>query len=640
MARIGKSIGTFNEVAYLESTTTYASEFHTQFSVHYDINTKRVGLIPYFWLVTNHTADVASRIGLANTFTINIYAEADAYQENPIATYSFDSTITAGGWRQESLSEYHYTWDLSSDAYSGCWGWFDDRYGTGFAYENAYTYKIIGLEDESNPVLENGLLYLPSAIEDVKKSMITDIYANTFTNANPTPSIEMTIQNGYRWFDKVEVALTANQDGKNVIVDYTTITGSLNAYNEVAYTFDTLTTEQMAIILNYIYGNTDYAVIYYQIRGTFVDGTVYNYTPKKSYCYMTQSDIEIDPTVYDANEKTVALTGDQNTLIKYHSDVVCQLNATGSYTDAKVVNNGITHNFTMSHVGIGNVEANTFQFSCKSGVSGSIIAKSITKPMIPYVKLTCNVVEMIGPDAESGNITFSVKGNYYYGSFGAQTNSITVKCLYKTADAQEWTVATVPAKAIWTYENNTWKASYAVEGMDYTKSYYVQINVSDKLESVTTPAEKAIAKPVFDWSKNDFNVNVPMTIMKMPIGQNTVLWQSSGNTTLAEGAWYYLNKNISTAASGIVLVFSSPQQSSYYITHFIPKFIALLDETDGAVVGVPLQADTGWSGSAGNAIIQYVRFLDNRFAGAGACVNGSNILQDNSGYYLRYVIAV
>lgn len=639
MAMIGKSIGTYTEVAYIEATTTYASEFHTQFSVYYDINTKRVGLMPYFWLVTNHTADAASRIGLANTFTINIYAEADAYQENPIATYSFDSTIDSSGWRQESLGEYHYTWDLSGDdAYTGCWGWFDDRYGTGFAYENAYSYKIIGSTDTSNPVLENGILYLPTNIVNVKKSMLTDIQGYTFTNSDPTPSISFTAQNGYGWFSKIEVALTTDQDGNDVVVDYATAIDTFNTYNEVSYTFPTLNAEQMAKVLNLAVGDSTW--LYYQIRATFVDDSVYDYTPEKTYCYMTAADIEINPTVYDSNEDTVALTGDENTLIKYHSDVICLLNASGSYTNAYVTNNGISYPFEMSHVGIGNVESNVFNFSCQSGVSGATIAKTIAKPMVQYVRLTCNVLEMIGPDAANGNITFSVKGNYFYGSFGAQSNSLTVKCLYKAADAQEWEVATVPTTAVWTYENNTWKASYSVEGLDYTKSYYVQINVTDKLESVTTPAEKALAQPVFDWSKNDFNVNVPMTIMKMPIGQNTVLWESSGNQLLSEGGWIYLDKNISTAASGIVLVFSHPKHSNYYITHFIPKFIALLDETDGAVVGVPLQADTNWTGNEGNAIIQYVRFLDNRFAGAGACVNGSNILQDNSGYYLRYVIGV
>ena len=49
-------------------------------------------------------------------------------------------------------------------------------------------------------------------------------------------------------------------------------------------------------------------------------------------------------------------------------------------------------------------------------------------------------------------------------------------------------------------------------GLDYTKTYNIKVRAIDKITTAYPPEQSMMAKPIFDWGKNDFNFNVPVHI--------------------------------------------------------------------------------------------------------------------------------
>ena len=70
----------------------------------------------------------------------------------------------------------------------------------------------------------------------------------------------------------------------------------------------------------------------------------------------------------------------------------------------------------------------------------------------------------------SGACTLTITGNYFNGSFGAPSNTLTVQ--YKI-DCGSWTTATATKKG------NTYTATVNLTGLDYTQTYTFQARAVD-----------------------------------------------------------------------------------------------------------------------------------------------------------------
>ena len=213
----------------------------------------------------------------------------------------------------------------------------------------------------------------------------------------------------------------------------------------------------------------------------------------------------LSPFVWDTNPDTMDLTGSDTVLVRYHSI-------------AHAENNGAARkSATVRSVSIKNgsqeVETNTYDFNSPESADfifgvidsrGIERSETVTTQMIPYIHLTC-VMGNNRPNA-AGELNLEVTGSCFNGNFGAANNELSVQYRYKKGSG---TYTPWQAMSL-TRSGNTYKATASIRGLDYRESYTFQAMASDRLEEVTTDSKPVKSLPVFDWSGEDFNFNVPV----------------------------------------------------------------------------------------------------------------------------------
>jgi len=232
-------------------------------------------------------------------------------------------------------------------------------------------------------------------------------------------------------------------------------------------------------------------------------------------------------TVVDTNATTKALTGDESTLIRYMSTAKCTLTATpknsATISTTKIGGSAVTGTAsggvvtaTKNYTSVSDLSFK-FETTDSRGYSGS---QTVNPNVIAYIQLTINpTVERPVPTGNTVKLSFS--GNYYRGSFGVYSNTLTIRYRYKetttAAFSGGWT--TVPSTSI-VYGTGTYRTSAAItlgDTFDYRKSYDFQIQAydGDNGTVLTTATRDLVIKrgiPVFDWGENDFNFHVPVKI--------------------------------------------------------------------------------------------------------------------------------
>lgn len=215
----------------------------------------------------------------------------------------------------------------------------------------------------------------------------------------------------------------------------------------------------------------------------------------------------LSPTAVDSNTKTTALTGDSSKFIKYYSNASV---ATGAKArnSATLKSQKITcgaKSISSASGTINAVESGSFTFSATDS-RGYPTTQTVNKTLIEYIKLTCSL--NAGAPTTDGVATLKISGNYWDGTFGALANTLTVQYRYKTQGESYGSWTTVSA----TKSNNTYNATATISGLDYRTTYVFQARAVDKLATVNTDEQARRTTPIFDWSKNDFNVNGDFTV--------------------------------------------------------------------------------------------------------------------------------
>jgi hypothetical protein len=213
----------------------------------------------------------------------------------------------------------------------------------------------------------------------------------------------------------------------------------------------------------------------------------------------------LNPTVVDSNNTTKALTGDANKLVKYFSNAYYTINA-GAVKGASLSSQKVTHAGSSKTTATGTynaVENGSFAFEAKDS-RGNTSTKTVTKTMINYVKLTCNQDIHI---STSGVATIKATGNYFNASFGAVANTLSLQYRWKTQGGSwsSWTNITNSKSG------NTYSGTATITGLNYKTNYVFQCRAVDKLMDVSTAEKTTKALPVFDWGKDGFQFNVPVS---------------------------------------------------------------------------------------------------------------------------------
>lgn len=247
-------------------------------------------------------------------------------------------------------------------------------------------------------------------------------------------------------------------------------------------------------------------------------------------------------SIVDTDATTTALTGDSSKLIRYYSDARITLSATakdGASIKSYSISGG-GGSSSSSSATINNVTNNSF--TCKATDSRGFTTTVTQNPtMVNYVKLTCalNNANIL----TDGVMTVKATGNYFNGSFGASSNSLTVQYRYKLVGGtySNWVTMTN------TFDGNKYNASHALSGFDYMKTYMIQLRAYDKLATVTTAEKSVKSLPIMDWGESDLNINVEtnwnfgvdITATTSDGHKRVALTpcSSAGNTTIGYGSY-------------------------------------------------------------------------------------------------------
>ena len=344
----------------------------------------------------------------------------------------------------------------------------------------------------------------------------------------------------------------------------------------------------------------------------------------------------LNPVVKDSNAVTAALTGDDSVLVRYISNawVEPHAEATGITTLSEYgFTNGAFTYLNQELVVIEDVEDNVFKFYAINN-AGQVTRKTITTGFIPYIKLTTNL--NVKASTGEGDMSIEVKGNYFNGSFGATDNELFVYYRYKIDGEEEFSDWVRISNVELDNEKSGYTASVIATGFDYTQKYIFQAYSADAYDTVTTPEKVVVTLPIFDWSANDFNFNVPVSIMGKTIGgANTLLWE--GSEVMTAGTTIQLNELISEQMHGIALVFSGLGNVSWNI-FFVPKMMVDLYGGGGQTFMMGVNAGLSAFGA------KYLYIHDDRIEGhATNDADGdaaSGISFSNAQFNLRYVIGV
>ena len=210
---------------------------------------------------------------------------------------------------------------------------------------------------------------------------------------------------------------------------------------------------------------------------------------------------EVSGTVVDVNEKTLALTGDENRFIRGMSIAKCTITASaknGATLRKKTIENNAVSEDVLTITGLQKSEVD-FDAVDSRGYR-SKFRKYLE--MVEYIPLTCNA-EAVRTDPTSGNGTLQISGNYFDGFFGMEENFLQIS--YQVDDGEE--VPVLPQ-----IQENRYTAQAELRNMDYQTSHTVTLTVQDQLMTLTKSLTVGKGIPVFDWGEGDFAFNVPVSI--------------------------------------------------------------------------------------------------------------------------------
>ncbi len=247
---------------------------------------------------------------------------------------------------------------------------------------------------------------------------------------------------------------------------------------------------------------------------TFAGSKQVNYTSTFTAKIADDAVPTIDSTVATTDAISSQLSGNTSTIINGVSNVQINLYATpttGAYIKDKWCQNPPNyysgkHGTTQTFIGHNN---GVFKFGATDTRNRSA-TKTITLAAIDYRSPTISIdgVEI----NTSGVATIDISGTWFKGSFGKVSNDITVSYRYKSNSSSSWGSWTTIPNAT---KNNdgTFSASVTKSGLSYTETYNFEAKVQDAINTISSKEYIAKSLPVFDWSADDFNFNVPVSVL-------------------------------------------------------------------------------------------------------------------------------
>lgn len=254
--------------------------------------------------------------------------------------------------------------------------------------------------------------------------------------------------------------------------------------------------------------------------------------------------------VVDINSVTTALTGSSNKIVKYASDVQVTVKTTpqNSSTIKKITVNGVTTTLTTSNgvtMGVATIispSSNVFSIvvTDSRGYSTSTSVTIASSNFINYIPLTISTYAIVRNAPTDGKVNISVGGNYYNGSFGSESNTLTIQYRYRVKNGT-WGNWTTISNTNYTYAITDFQLS----GFNYQTQYDFELKVVDKINTLTiTGIVVSKGVPIVNWEDSFFNVNGELRrnnqnimLSLYPVGSIYMSVNSTSPETLFGGTW-------------------------------------------------------------------------------------------------------
>lgn len=512
--------------------------------------------------------------GYSSTININGYGSRDSYMSDgmeivPGSTYS-DISICS--------------WDMSNDktTYAKTHRFVDGKFPlqvTAKTYIDVYDgYKTVGGVSVESIVgyLENSFSFSNANLVPIQDKGTKAVTADNFTDESTNPTVSYSIftigsklsnwstdysqtmrlvhdYNDYSYldysghdFETITLQVGLSLDGETLDIPYqdASIKGGSFTFNlteEILEAFRIKAQGSDTVPVYYMFKTTR-KLHYYEDHSRENDRlpsyTQVFYSKAQRNFTVVGCNPTLNPTVKDIKPETLALTGDENTFIRFESMAEYAFNATAS-KHATIVSQSVTcGSKTISNLSNGvidDVESGTFIFNVTDSRNMGA-SSSVFKNLIEYVKPTCYQKAAIEITGETGaTIILKVNGNYFNGSFGLANNTLALEVRRTDGNDNwgEWTsIAVTP-----TFNGTSYELETTFTGLDYGRSYIFQTRITDKLNVVESSQYIVSMKPVFDWGEKDFNFNVPVNINADDLNMygNTIIRHSdsTNNTVLS-----------------------------------------------------------------------------------------------------------
>ena len=220
----------------------------------------------------------------------------------------------------------------------------------------------------------------------------------------------------------------------------------------------------------------------------------------KAKTYEAECAPEVTGTAVDVNPETLALTGDENYLVRYMSEVHCTITAeakNGATISQRKIADTVVKGSTLTIYEPQSANIH-FEATDSRGYSEEDV---VPMHLIPYVMLSISKADIKRTDPTSGNARLELAGKCYSGSFGAVNNVVSaVYCIGGEENEIELTI-----------NGSDYSASVDIHDLDYQQSHTIEIVVSDLLTSDEKFVVVGKGIPVFDWGEADFQFHVPVT---------------------------------------------------------------------------------------------------------------------------------
>lgn len=483
-----------------------------------------------WWLKLSTTAD--SKINYSSNTSVKVTVDGQVYSLSTSLQTGYSTTLSLTSGTQiinhdeSGAKTFSVSFSVNPQDFAE------------FVYDGASHTKVATMTGSGSGELPT----ITWAAQITNAPNFTDEDSPTITYVNPLGSLVTSLQ--------ACISLTGSDD--EIAYRNIPITGS-------SYTFSFTTADK-----NWMWSKLDEGLtsvtMYYRIK------TIYNGETIFSNPYVTKLSIinykpKVEPLLWDENTTTAALTGNDEKFIKGYSDVYFNLRTSGqkgAEIDSRSIWNGNQYKYT--EIGtLTDVATNEFKWSVTDSrgytTNGYKIYPIEDGSFVEYIPLTCSITN--NPLTAEGYLTITLSGKFWNGYFGAKNNNLKMQYHYAEGGGQ-FTSSQLTQITPTVDDNYNYSYSFTISGLNYQKQYRLYVTVKDELEQIdSTTIVVAAGEPLFDWSKNDFNFNIPVNFSKGFTQPNSALKQLwNGNFQMTGGQSVDLIENISSQANGIVLVFT------------------------------------------------------------------------------------